>query len=263
VQKTNRDYWDSVWTGDHATEALDPTSKAVVRHYDRALHRILQTALSIGGETPKTLLELGCGGSLFLPYFARYHGLTVSGLDYSPAGCQAARQQLNRLSVAGNVVEGDIFAPPPELLHQFDVVFSMGVFEHFTDTAAIVRAGAQFLRPGGRMITLVPNMNGLPGWLQKTLHPALFEMHVPLTAEALSAAHAQAGLSVLQSQYVMTCNPYVVQSRSPSSPFGIAYRVARGLAARLLWGIEDAIGRSYPNAITSPYVLCLARADKS
>jgi 2-polyprenyl-3-methyl-5-hydroxy-6-metoxy-1,4-benzoquinol methylase len=259
MHKTSREYWDSVWNSDHASQALNPTSQAVVHHYDRAIHRAITEALAAWGQKPDTLLELGCGGSLFLPYFARYHGLKVHGLDYSPSGCQSARQQLQRHGLSGQIIEGDIFAPPAAMLDRFDVVFSMGVFEHFTDTAAIVKAACQFLRPGGVMITVIPNMKGLPGWLQKILHPALFDMHVPLTCQELAAAHQQAGMSVVQSRYLMTCNPYVVQSRDAHSLGGKSYRLVRGLAARLLWGVEGMIGRSWPNSVTSPYVLCVAQ----
>lgn len=240
-------------------EALDPTSKAVLRHYDRAIHQTLLQAFQTWGQTPRTLIELGCGGSLFLPYFARFHGLEVSGLDYSESGCALARRQLEAHKLPGEVVLGDIFDPPQPLRDRFDVVFSMGVFEHFADTAAVVRAGAAFLRPGGLMITLVPNMKAIPGWLQKTLHPDLFDMHVPLDTKELADAHRSAGLEVLQARYVMTCNPYVVQSRDPSSIGGTVYRVVRGVAARGLWGLETLLGRPFPNRITSPYVLCLAR----
>lgn len=259
LRKTTRDYWDKVWTGQADGHRLDPESSALVRHYDRSLHRMIEDAFRRWGERPRTLIELGCGGSVYLPYFLRYHGLEVAGLDYSEAGCASSRQQLAAHGVTGDIVQGDVFDLPPSLAARFDVAFSMGLFEHFTDTAAIVKAGAATLRPGGLMITVVPNMTGLPGALQRFLDPDLFAMHVPLDTHELAEAHRAAGLEILDSGYLMTVNPHVLHCRNEASAFGVAFRLLRAALARLVWGIEGVIGRGFPNAVTSPYVFCFAR----
>jgi SAM-dependent methyltransferase len=60
---------------------------------------------------------------------------------------------LDAAGVPGEIVCADLFAPPPHLLAQFDVVVSFGVVEHFDDTAACVAACARLVKPGGLMVT--------------------------------------------------------------------------------------------------------------
>jgi 2-polyprenyl-3-methyl-5-hydroxy-6-metoxy-1,4-benzoquinol methylase len=40
----------------------------------------------------------------------------------------------------------------------FDVVLSGGFIEHFTDVAAIVQKHLQLLKPGGRLVVMIPNL---------------------------------------------------------------------------------------------------------
>ncbi|WP_436620554.1 class I SAM-dependent methyltransferase [Sorangium sp. So ce136] len=45
--------------------------------------------------------------------------------------------------------------PPERFVGAIDAVVSLGVVEHFEDTAGCLRACARYLRPGGRIITEV------------------------------------------------------------------------------------------------------------
>lgn len=55
-------------------------------------------------------------------------------LESSPVGCEAARRNFELLGVTGEVTYGDMFdeaiALPP-----MDVVYSLGLIEHFDDPA--------------------------------------------------------------------------------------------------------------------------------
>ncbi len=259
MRKTSQTFWNDIWTAQPTIQLLDPTSGAVTRAFDRALYRTVEAALRDWGEIPTNVIELGCGGSPYLPFFARQFGLTVAGLDYSPSGCDLARRVLTAAGVSGDIRQGDMFDPPSAFQGHFDIVFSMGLLEHFTDTATAIAAAKRFLRPGGLMLSVIPNMTRLPGWLQRHLHPVLYDVHVPLDQEALAAAHAEAGLEVLDSSYLMTLNLYVLQYRNERSLVGFALRGFRAAFMRLLWWIERTAGRSWPSATFSPYVLCVAR----
>jgi SAM-dependent methyltransferase len=259
MEKTTREFWNGLWRTGTPLAALRPRSTSILCQYDRSVDAAVSAALSSWGGSASTLIELGCGGSPYLPYFAKHHGLQVSGLDYSDIGCARARAVLQAEHAAGTIVEGDIFSPPPELLGRFDIGFSMGLVEHFTDTAAVLSALRKFVRPGGLMITGIPNMTGLPGRLQSWLDRPLYEMHQPLDAAQLAAAHRAAGLTVLSSTYLMTLNLYVLHYRNERSPVGVGLRALRGVLMRLVFGAETWLGRSFPNRVTSPYILCIAR----
>jgi 2-polyprenyl-3-methyl-5-hydroxy-6-metoxy-1,4-benzoquinol methylase len=144
-----------------------------------------------------------------------------------------------------------------------DVVFSSGVLEHFTDTAGCVAAMAAYVKPGGLVISSVPNMAGLTGSLQRIFDRETYDIHVPLDLSQLVDAHKDAGLLVQRSEYVLFANVGVVAIKSKARELRtLAKRASLGVAARInmiLWLLEGPDGRLPPNPWTSPYILCVAR----
>ena len=49
------------------------------------------------------LLEMGCGGSKYLPWLAREMGYVVEGIDYAQTGCETARRNLAAAGVSGHI----------------------------------------------------------------------------------------------------------------------------------------------------------------
>ena len=117
---------------------------------------------------------------MWLPYFAKEFAFEVYGIDYSEIGCQQAKQILEYEGVNGKIVCADFFSPPGSMLKAFDVVVSFGVLEHFEDTTACIAAFSKFLKPGGLLITNIPNLCGLNGLIQKMINRSIFDIHVPL-----------------------------------------------------------------------------------
>ena len=87
---------------------------------------------------------------------------------------------------------------------QFDVVVSFGLIEHFEDTVSIVRAASRFLKPGGMLITNIPNMTGLIGYLQRILNKPVYDVHKLLDQHMLRNSHECAGLEVIECEYFLT-----------------------------------------------------------
>src|SRR5262249_22113994 len=142
----------------------------------------------------------------------RFWHASVTGLDYSEIGCAKTRQLFDVYGIKGDVRCADLFAPPEELLEQFDLVISFGVVEHFRDTAGCLRACSRFVKPSGRLMTLIPNLAGLTGQIQKLVDRAVFDVHVPLTREQFSSAHRQPGMDLLECDYFLPINLSVVNS---------------------------------------------------
>src|SRR5207247_404436 len=136
-------------------------------------------------DQSKLLVEVGCARSAVLPLFAKRLGFRVAGIDYSPNGCEQTRLMLEREGVTGDIYCCDVFSIPDDLVERFDMVVSFGLIEHFSDTMAIVAALSRLLRPGGLIFTSVPNMHGITGFVQKTLNKRIYDIHVPITAEAM------------------------------------------------------------------------------
>src|SRR5206468_5822487 len=115
--------------------------------------RLLNLFREHGGLTPGArVLEIGCGRSPWLPFLARRFGCLVTGIDIEPHAARLARANLEGACVPGTIVCGDAFDPGahPGLLRCFDLVYSMGVLEHFADPAERIARLARYLGPGGR-----------------------------------------------------------------------------------------------------------------
>ena len=261
VDKAGRAYWDRLWSAPGAE--LSPPSRSV-RYLEKRFRRFFSEIFADMETSGARLLEAGCGDSTWLPYFAKEFGFVVSGIDYSTSGCERARANLSMQNTTGEIVCADFFDPPEGMRNVFDVVFSSGVVEHFTDAAACVRSLASFLKPGGLIITSVPNMTGICGFMQKLLNPSVFELHVPMDTTALAKAHEQAGLQGSACAYFMSTNFGIVslQGIAQRSLAGSFKKTAVATLTRfsyLVWIIEDFVRPIKPNSLSSPYVNCVAR----
>jgi 2-polyprenyl-3-methyl-5-hydroxy-6-metoxy-1,4-benzoquinol methylase len=256
-------HWEHGYKVHGASTAFDPHRLDVRSHWQRRYHDFFVRAFSGAPTHERTLVEIGCGGSSILPYLSREFGFQVSGIDYSPAGCELARANLQAEGISADVICADVFELPKTMLEQFDVVVSFGVAEHFDDTASCIRAFARLLKPGGMMITTVPNMAGLVGLLQRSTNRHVYEMHTRLDATQLCSAHARAGLKVRECGYLLFANLSAVNLERDDNG-GRWSNVRKVLATALrgitgaIWSIESMLGSLPPNRFTSPYAVCVA-----
>ncbi|SRR5579884_323557 len=263
--KAGQRYWDELWANTPPPKAVHLRLHGWRNHVYRRFHALFRAAFADLNPHGRKLLEVGCARSAWLPYFAVEFGFDVYGLDYSEIGCRQAMWVLAKHGVRGRVVCADLFHPPAAMFGVFDVVFSMGVVEHFVHTSTCLAALARFLKTDGLMITIIPNMTGLTGLLLRCLNRPLFEKHTVLDAAALRQAHEQAGLDVLSCDYFMFTNFGVVRNLSGIAP-GSGEYVVKNAAMILLhalsaavWLIEESIGPLPAHSFTSPFIYCLAR----
>jgi 2-polyprenyl-3-methyl-5-hydroxy-6-metoxy-1,4-benzoquinol methylase len=263
-EKTPKAYWDSSWEAITPPGPVDPRVPGLNNYINRSLHGYLRGCFADIETREAALIEIGCARSAWLPCFHRDFGFRVCGLDYSEIGCRQAQEVLSAAGVDGEIICADLFAPPQRLRGRFDVVVSFGVVEHFENTAAALAACAAFVRPGGRMVTLIPNMHGAVGALQRWADRSVYDTHVPLDAQAFAAAHQHARLTVLSCGYVMPFNLTVISIKDGRSPnVAAALRRLFSWTSKGFWILER-IGLPLlrPNRITSPYVVCTAEVPR-
>lgn len=202
MDKAGVQFWAEFWQDRKLPPAIRLEGWSPRTWFYQEFHRLWQRFLPLTATAPGRLLEIGCAQSRWLPYFAKEWGCRVAGLDYSELGCAQSRALLAREGVAGEIYHQDLFRPEPHQLGAFDLVFSNGVVEHFEDTAATLRQMAAYLRPGGVMVTIVPNFTGWLGKLQARVSPDFMAIHRLLNGEELAAAHVKAGLSLRSCDYL-------------------------------------------------------------
>ena len=162
--------------------------------------------------------------------------------------------------VRGRIVRADLFEPPGDLVDAFDVVFSMGVIEHFDNTEDCCRALNRFLKDRGTAITVVPNLAGFPGWIQKRINRPVYDLHKILDARSLRIAHERAGFETAECGFFMSTNFGVLNTIGlPEGTAGT--RLKQALLKRLsqiskiFWGFERAFGRLPQTRLFSPYIV--------
>ena len=129
----------------------------------RPLHQINPLRLGwIDDLSPlagRRVLDVGCGGGVLSDAMAR-RGAQVLGIDLSAKSLKVA--QLHALEAGTEVVEyREVSAESlaEELPVSFDTVSCMEMLEHVPDPAAIVRACAALVKPGGWVFFSTLNRN--------------------------------------------------------------------------------------------------------
>ena len=184
-------HWDDVY------QTIDTRATANWRpqHYD---DHTLDHGLSREIERcrPGSMLEIGCGNSVWLPYLAKkWQVPVVAGLDYSELGCELARRRMALEGVAGKVFCDDLFRVEPDTIGRYDLVYSIGLVEHFDDLEAVLRCISRFVRPGGTLVTEVPNLHrSLHGFLSWVWVPTVLAKHHPVGRSKLMSACQSIGL---------------------------------------------------------------------
>lgn len=134
----------------------DPTSEF------RPLHEINPLRLEwINAKVPlagKRVIDIGCGGGILAESMAR-KGADVTGIDLSDKALKVA--DLHSLESGAKVRYKLIAAEAmaAEEPGQYDVVTCMEMLEHVPDPAAIVKACAALVKPGGHVFLSTLNRN--------------------------------------------------------------------------------------------------------
>jgi 2-polyprenyl-6-hydroxyphenyl methylase/3-demethylubiquinone-9 3-methyltransferase len=115
------------------------------------------------GVFEQQVLDIGCGGGLLAEGLARA-GARVTGIDMAEQSLQVARLHAleSKLDITYEFVPAEQFAA--EHTEQFDVVTCLEMLEHVPDPAAIVKAAAQAVKPGGYVFFSTLNRNA-KSWL--------------------------------------------------------------------------------------------------
>lgn len=103
-------------------------------------------------------LEIGHHPGLYLGFMAE-QGFAVNGIDWVDGADDEVRGRLTALGHrVEKVMKADFFAIEP--VPEFDLVYSLGFLEHFTNWEEVLLRHAAWTKPGGTMIVTCPNFRG-------------------------------------------------------------------------------------------------------
>jgi len=214
---TSQEYWEAV----HAPQprmSLPSDVLVSTQNTKRLLRRYVRPGMEV--------LEIGCAPGKLLSFLASRLRARIHGLDYSTAGVDCCHKLLRHLRLRGDIRCEDLFQTtfPPA---SFDLVYSLGVVEHFDDPSDVIDRHVQFLRPGGIALVAVPRYSGLYLDLQSRFDPENLKLHNlrVMQADVLQAA------APADPPYVSRVFPW---GRADFGLINIDKRMSR-MTARLLW----------------------------
>ena len=155
------------------------------------------------------------------------------GIELEPYAAKLARVNLTAAGVKGDIYCRDAFdlKGNEDLWGGFDLVYSLGVMEHLTDVSEKIAILARYAKSTGRVITLVPNLQGVNWIVQRMVSLRVLQAHVVYSMEALRTAHEQAGLRTIAVGYLGFMNGFLTSALGESRARKAAhYGVCRTLA---------------------------------
>ena len=167
---TEKSYWDDVWHGVKLPAEIKRSDNNLL------LNRELDVFEKYLPKEALSILEIGGAPGQYLAYFYKQFGYQIHCLDYSEAGCEKTLKNFEYLNIKGQVYHADLFSGELDL-PKFDIVFSMGFIEHFTDLDLVVGKHLQYLKPGGTLILGIPNFLGINKLFLKSLAPGMLSKH--------------------------------------------------------------------------------------
>ena len=148
--KAGKDFWETSW------KKIPFGKYQGIEKYlaiNKKLDLLFKQFLEKGN---KKVLEIGCAKAKKLIYFAKEFDYEVYGVDYSEKGVKIAKENLRIAGVEGTILCEDIFQTTFEK-ETFDIVYSMGLIEHFENPSRIIDAHIKLLKKGGTLIISIPN----------------------------------------------------------------------------------------------------------
>ena len=115
TDKAGEEYWSKEWSNFKIPDHNAITRKNSGNYLQWNYHELFSRTFE-GIETKRIkILEIGCGNSAWLPYFNKYWGMEVSGLDYSDEGCRKSKSILENAGVVGDIRLADMFNAPSDM----------------------------------------------------------------------------------------------------------------------------------------------------
>jgi len=142
-----------IYSADYFLGSNTEKSSQAVREIKQATARLYLSEISrYCGPESGHLLEIGCGDGDFL-VTAQAAGWRVTGVDYSAAACEKARQRLK----PGEVFCGELQSARLEA-EQFDLCVISDVIEHVRSPMDFLKEIHRLLKPGGALFIATPSI---------------------------------------------------------------------------------------------------------
>lgn len=163
---TNKDYWDDIYQRNFYILNTLSNFRWLQSYYHFVFQKILSRYIDLSRH--KNVLEVGCAPGNYLVKLNRFFSLTPFGVEYAEKGYQETIQNFERNKLPGsNIFLMDFFSEnfQKQNYERYDLVFSAGFIEHFSDPRSVILKQLDLTKKGGLLICLIPNVRYLNEWI--------------------------------------------------------------------------------------------------
>jgi SAM-dependent methyltransferase len=123
------------------------------------------------------ILEIGAAPGRWLAYFKKNFHYNIHAIDYSSTGCQKMQENFDSLHLESTIYRMDILTSSLSEIPRFDIVYSFGFIEHFSDFSPVVAKHVELVKKGGLLIIGVPNFAGFTQTILRKTAPRIYTTH--------------------------------------------------------------------------------------
>lgn len=199
---------------------------------------------------PLQFIEIGGFPGTFCVYFSKHKGYDVTLLDsHMDRDAVRGMEEINGLPRGTiRLIEADFLSFRGR--KRYDIVFSAGFLEHFSDIELVLGRHAALLVPGGMLCVSVPNFLGINGLVQRVLDKRNYAFHNTEAMDMKRLEEACISLGLKNCRVFHFGRPTVWLE--DSAPAGVWARTAVRLLAKALGRIN------LRNKLLSPYIMAIA-----
>ena len=153
---TDEAFWDAYWQALSLPTAVEEDKGSA---YQREILNVFKRF--VPKSTGLRALEIGGAPGGYLAYVVRTFGHEATAIDSSSIGCQKLQENFRLLNIPVNVYCRDVLQADVSDLERFDLVYSLGLVEHFDDPIPMIRKHVELAKPGGLVVVGLPNFLGV------------------------------------------------------------------------------------------------------
>ncbi len=248
----NIKHWDKIWQSQHLL---------IFKSYcgDINIHRFLKKFIN---RPNMSCLEVGCAPGGYLAYFAKEFDCQIFGFDYSNIGIAITKKNLDIQGIKGKLYWKDILDNSmPFGQQQFDIVCSFGLVEHFENWPVVIKKISEFVKPSGLMITTIPNLFGINGFISKIFRPKIYYGHKKISPADLKSKQKMLNMNLISCNYSghwfisppLQMNNFVEIYPNISKIINLPFQVINYFLKKT----QQKIGNLWPSKIFSPLIICI------
>lgn len=165
---TSKNFWIKYWES-HKGEIIKPVAESYI--FDNVFEEIFSKG------NIRTTCEVGGFPGTFSIYLRKKYKTNPTLIDYVIIE-EFVHEflEVNKLEKTDlEMIEADIFNH--KTTTKYDLVFSIGLIEHFNDTENIVKRHIDLIEDKGKLLIIIPNFRGLNGWFQKKFDIENYKIH--------------------------------------------------------------------------------------